>query len=278
MVYKSKYRGVTWHVTCKKWMVSIWHNNKKINAGYYKYEDENEAAKKYDEEAVRLKGDKAVLNFNYVEKMCEVESCNEKAKGKYKDKIWLCKRHLSQMYQFGKIFSRTAHDLNEIIEYDTYAEIILYNIKNIECGRAIINKHNVDKVKKYKWYLRPDGYVATNNCDDQYVYLHHLILGTDLELYRDHEDRNRLNNLENNLRLANWSDNSINKSITSRNTSGRVGVHWAKDQELWCASIGYKKEHKNLGYFSDFNEAVKVREEAEKKYFGEYNPNKKEMS
>ena len=269
---KSKYKGVNWHLTCKKWIVYIYHNNKRITIGYY--DDEIEAAKRYDEEAIKLKGDKAKLNFNNIQKICEVENCNDKALYKYKNKIWLCKKHISQMNQFNTILKRTRHDLNEIIKYDDYAEIILYNVKHKEIGRAIIDLNNVEKCKQYKWYLRPDGYVATNNYDNQYIYLHHIILGDNFELYRDHKDRNRLNNLESNLRLADSSENSMNKSISIRNTSGRVGVHWVKEKQKWCASIGYRNKRKNLGYFYDYMEAVKVREEAEIKYFKDFNPNK----
>ena len=32
----------------------------------------------------------------------------------------------------------------------------------------------------------------------------------------------------------------------------------------------YVKKRKKLGYFTDFDEAVKVRKKAEEKYFGEY--------
>ena len=271
LIKKSNYRGVHWHVTCKKWIVYIYHNNKRITVGYF--EDEIEGARKYDEEVVKLKGDKAKLNFNNIERICEVKSCNNKAQYKYKNINWLCPKHISQMNQFGKILERTNHDLNEIIEYNAYVKIVLYDIKNIECARAIIDKNNINKVKDYKWYLRSDGYVATNDYNGEYAYLHHIILGDNYNLYRDHKDRRRLNNLESNLRLADGAENGANKSISIRNTSGRVGVHWAKDQQKWCASISFRNKRKNLGYFDDFDEAIKIRENAEIKYFKDFNPN-----
>ena len=57
-------------------------------------------------------------------KKCTVEGCNNKhhAKG-------YCSRHYQQYKRCGCInhVGRSEKDLNEIIEHDDYAEIILYN-------------------------------------------------------------------------------------------------------------------------------------------------------
>ena len=61
-----------------------------------------------------------------------------------------------------------------------------------------------------------------------------------------------------------------NTRLKSNNTSGVTGVNWDKRYNKWEARI--KKDYKqiHLGYFNDFEDAVKARKDAEKKYFGEF--------
>ena len=49
----SKFRGITWHKTNKKWLSSISHNKKRVNLGYY--EDEETAAQAYDVAVLKYK-------------------------------------------------------------------------------------------------------------------------------------------------------------------------------------------------------------------------------
>ncbi len=53
----------------------------------------------------------------------------------------------------------------------------------------------------------------------------------------DHIDNNRRNNNLNNLRFATSQENSQNRSISSKNTSGTKGVSWHKGQKRWLAKI-----------------------------------------
>lgn len=57
----SQYLGVYYHKRIKKWQTSIQHNNVKIHLGYF--ENENDAAKCYDENALKYHGEFANLNF-----------------------------------------------------------------------------------------------------------------------------------------------------------------------------------------------------------------------
>ena len=41
-------------------------------------------------------------------------------------------------------------------------------------------------------------------------------------------------------------------------------------ESLWVAYISINYKQITLGYFHDFNDAVKARKQAEEKYFGEY--------
>lgn len=71
-----------------------------------------------------------------------------------------------------------------------------------------------------------------------------------------------------NCRWTTPSMSAFNKRKISRNTSGRTGVSWCSRMEKWKVHMRCEGKGLHLGYFSDFDEAVKVREAAELKYFG----------
>lgn len=58
-----------------------------------------------------------------------------------------------------------------------------------------------------------------------------------------------------------------NRKLRSDNTTGIVGVYWIKRTHMWRASIGFKGKQINLGDFSNKQDAINARKEAEKKYF-----------
>jgi len=73
-----------------------------------------------------------------------------------------------------------------------------------------------------------------------------------------------------NLRYATHSQNSQNASIKKSNTSGVSGVHWHNGANKWYVRIRVNNKRLLLGYFINFDDAVKIRKEAEVKYFGEF--------
>ena len=60
---KSSYVGVSWSAASAKWHVSIKHWGEKRSLGYFPADQEKQAAERYDEEARRLRGVEAKLNF-----------------------------------------------------------------------------------------------------------------------------------------------------------------------------------------------------------------------
>lgn len=57
-----------------------------------------------------------------------------------------------------------------------------------------------------------------------------------------------------------------NRRASKRNKSGVTGVSWQTATEKWVASIGYKGKSIQLGRFSDKQDAIDARKEAEEKY------------
>lgn len=61
-----------------------------------------------------------------------------------------------------------------------------------------------------------------------------------------------------------------NRKLLKNNRSGVKGVHWDNKRQKWVAQIEFKGKHYNLGRYTDKEDAIKARKEAEEKMFGEF--------
>lgn len=153
-----------------------------------------------------------------------------------------------------------------------------YYIGYTQSGKEFyFDKEDYKLINQYCWDIdNSNGYVKTIDRVNKTgkLYLHRLLMGCTKGdgIIIDHINRNRIDCRKNNLRIVNDIQSAINKGIKSNNTSGKVGVSWSKDFNKWEAYITVNKKRLHLGLFDTFDEAVKVRKEAEDKYFGEYNP------
>ena len=62
----------------------------------------------------------------------------------------------------------------------------------------------------------------------------------------------------------------MNTYLYKNNTSGYKGVKWNDHCSKWEADIQVNKKSIYLGVFDNLEDAVKVRQEAEQEYFGQY--------
>jgi hypothetical protein len=62
----------------------------------------------------------------------------------------------------------------------------------------------------------------------------------------------------------------MNRSAPKNNKSSQTGVHYDKSSKKWRAQIGLNGKNIRLGYFENFEDAVKARLAGEQKYFGEF--------
>ena len=178
-----------------------------------------------------------------------------------------CEKHHQQMYKHGRIFKRTMFDPNEIIDYGDYIGVCLYNRNNEKIAEALVDKCDEKLIRKYKWHLSVQKYVTT----PKGVKMHKIIFPENK--MTDHINRDRLDNRRCNLRKCDHFGNASNRNMLQSNSSGVTGVMFLTLRNKWKAQIGVDNKIKHLGYFTDFDEAVKVRKKAERKYFGEFAPN-----
>lgn len=129
-------------------------------------------------------------------------------------------------------------------------------------------------IKEYCWCIDREGYVSTNLWDDdkkKSIRMHRLIINvSDKKDEIDHINNNKKDNRKCNLRIVTRSQNGMNRGVQSNNKTGVTGVTFYEPYDKWNSQIALNGKHINLGYFSDFEDAVKARKEAEERYFGEY--------
>lgn len=121
--------------------------------------------------------------------------------------------------------------------------------------------------KKFSWNINKYGYVKTRINGKTY-YLHRILLNAKDNEITDHENRNRLDNREGNLRLITRSGSNINRGIQRNNTSGTKGVSFHKLSGKWQAYINPESKVKiNIGYFDTEDIAIRERIKAEEEYY-----------
>ena len=129
-----------------------------------------------------------------------------------------------------------------------------------------------EKIKDYCWSYDDSGYVSTINR----VKLHRLVMNAENpEIIIDHinhppRKEHKVDNRKENLRIVTRSQNKMNSHVPTNNKSGEKGVTWNEKLSKWVVRIGVDNKRIYLGVFSDFEEAVKTRKEAENKYYKEY--------
>lgn len=161
---------------------------------------------------------------------------------------------------------------NKFIIYNNFIVIEIYekNKKDIKI-KGLVSKEHLNDIIKHTWNLQTVGYIECR-IDKKVVLLHRFLIKAHKNDEVDHKNRNKLNNLNDNLRILTHSQNQINKGKMFNNTSGVTGVTWDRARNKWKVMINYDKKTINLGRFDTLEEATKIRLEAEKKYHKEFIP------
>lgn len=131
--------------------------------------------------------------------------------------------------------------------------------------KAFYDVDDAEEIEKHIWWVDTKGYART------------LIDGSDVMMHQylgynrpDHYNRNKLDNRRSNLKTCTKEQNAQNHPLRKDNTYGVIGIQ--NKNGLWQADITENRTYHYLGLFSSFDDAVKARLCAEKKYFGEFSP------
>ena len=160
---------------------------------------------------------------------------------------------------------------------NTYEFVDDYVIGTTNKGdKFYFDKEDFEKVSKYTWRVSHNGYLQTTIPKDinrKIIEMHSYLMSKEDGFVVDHINRNKCDNRKRNLRLVSKSMNGFNINKQKNNTSGKTGVSYNKRNNTYIAHIGYNNEHIYLGSYVNYNDAVKARELAEIKYFGELSNN-----
>ncbi|UUV46467.1 hypothetical protein [Bacillus phage vB_BanS-Thrax3] len=185
---------------------------------------------------------------------------------KFGEEMLLCMAHYKQMIDNGKLRHKRT-DPNEFIEHDNYIEMFLYDKSGNKIASTYFSKQHKDIVLKYRWCLSKRKDIDTDyiygNIDGKRVSLHSFIAkmlfgDRPKGLTVDHNDRNGLNNLDDNLSYKDQTNQNINQKKRSDNSSGVKGVSYSKRDNKWKAQLNHKGIVK-IACFEEFEEAVEQR-------------------
>jgi len=125
---------------------------------------------------------------------------------------------------------------------------------------AVVDAKDYPVLSQYTWFAEgtDKNYYAVRKENGKSIKMHRQITNAPDHLVVDHIDHNGLNNRNNNLRLATFTQNCQNQRRLSHKTSKYKGVHWNKRQKKWAAQIHCNNKKYYLGYFHDEIEAAKA--------------------
>lgn len=144
---------------------------------------------------------------------------------------------------------------------------------------AIVDDEDFEWLSYYSWSARwnprSHTYYALSNeigLDEKFhtIYMHRKIMNTSRGEVVDHINHNGLDNRKSNLRNVRNLENSQNRrGHNSNSRSGYLGV--SPDGGRWKAQIQVDGKKLNLGRYSNVEDAIHARQEAELRYFIERN-------
>ena len=189
----------------------------------------------------------------------------------------LCSKHMHQLYNHGKFLDsnqRTNCDLNDYYILGEEVHFNIYNQKNEKVGEFIVDKDDIEKIKYKKWRYSHGHVVTGLPAKGTQKDLSHVVLGFNPKdnpgIVVDHINGDASDNRKCNLRICTQGNNVLNKSFTSNNTSGFIGVSYRKDRDRFDPEIRKDETRCHLGYTKTLEEAVYKRYVAEQLVFGEY--------
>jgi len=135
---------------------------------------------------------------------------------------------------------------------------------------AIVDDEDYELVSQWTWsanHSKKRWYAIRKQLPR---HMHTLIMGSPKGLDVDHKDRNGLNNVRSNLRLATRSQNMMNHGKQSNNVSGYKGVIWDKEREKWRAQTKTNGKFIVIGRYKTAEEAARAYDKFVRTIFGDF--------
>lgn len=154
---------------------------------------------------------------------------------------------------------------NTFIEKGDYCEV--YDNNN---NMFIIDIEDKDLVSQTYWAKYDCNNYFKSSINGKNVWLQRFLENAFNGEYVDHQNNDFNDYRKSNLRICDNSENNRNIGLKKNNTSGVTGVSWDKRLMKWRARITIHGQEKHLGVFSNKQDAINTRLQAEEEYFGEF--------
>lgn len=138
---------------------------------------------------------------------------------------------------------------------------------------ALVDDRDFEFLNQWRWqYTRNSrGYgYAMRSEKGRTIRMHRQILKAKVGDIIDHRNGNGLDNQRENIRFCSRSQNAMNRKIQKNNTSLVPGVWFKKKNKSWEVGIKINRKYVYLGLFKEKKEAIRVRLQAVRKYFGDF--------
>ncbi len=142
---------------------------------------------------------------------------------------------------------------------------------------ALVDDEDYERVNSFKWYAhwahRTKTFYATRKTkrpNQQHIYMHRFIMNTPDDMLCDHANHNTLDNRKVNLRNCTTSQNQMNKGALPNNKLGLKDISWDKQAKKYVVHLEINEISVFRKRFNTLEEAITARDEAVKKYHGEF--------
>jgi hypothetical protein len=142
-------------------------------------------------------------------------------------------------------------------------------------GRCtLVDDSDYETLSKHNWWCNSDGYAIRIEYEDRkykrQIFMHREIIGdVPKGMQVDHINRDMKDNRRDNLRIVTPSENQINRTTLSSNTSGYKGVSYDKKSEKWRASVIKDGVQHHLGFYINKEDAAKAYNAKAFEFYGE---------
>ena len=145
-----------------------------------------------------------------------------------------------------------------------------YVIVYVGGKEILLDKDTYEKHYKTIYLHRKGSYITVKVFTGEKQNLARIIMNVTSTTQKvDHINGNTLDNRRANLRVVTHQENMMNRADYKNNSSGVKGVN-INSQGLWVARIQVGGKRIFLGSSKDKDKMIKLRLEAERKYFGKY--------
>lgn len=281
--------GAIYHPKTKKWL--SWYSTIYLGS----YEDEISAAKQYDTYILLKYGDtKPTNNLVKLEEVKDIDIqtlVKEKIKGSHPPNIY-AKGNFFEIKMKCKVASLSLYSVKHTIEEalltvkefkEKIKKELNINITRNSDGIAIIPVKKKDEtvystvsddkwndIMQYKWHVNSTGYIE-GTVEGKILKLHRYIMNATEDQIVEHIDKNKLNNVTENLRFTTFSISNHTKKINYKNKSSKyTGVRLHKTRNKWMSEIYKDKKCYFIGYFENENDAAMAYNNKAKELYGEF--------